>query len=52
MSGNVSNKARLDHKMPELLLGNFFLFSHNQAQRTRFQNKYLETSAVYWGKKF
>ena len=52
MSGNVSNKARFDHKMPELLLSNFFLFSHNQAQRTRFQNKYLETSAVYWGKKF
>ena len=52
MSGNVSNKARFDHKMPELVLSNFFLFSHNQAQRTRFQNKYLETSAVYWGKKF
>ena len=52
MSGNVSNKARFDHKMPELLLSNFFLFSHNQAQRTRFQNKYLETSVVFCGNIF
>ena len=39
-------------KCPNFYLVIFFLFSHNQAQRTRFQNKYLETSAVYWGKKF